>query len=257
MGTDGMSTNDVGIDTVITIGFRGQDLPLDVETGVIPNSPLLNFSDSPFVDDDSWAEPPRAADRRLRIAAIVLGLGVVAIAFFILGARIAKSRVVTPVAGAFGGRAAGGFGGAGLGFGGRSRAAQPTIGKVTKVDGNTVTMTNTDGTTVIVNLAEDTSIGRRKTQPAKNIKIGDEISVRGVTGDDGAIAATAATVGDIEPSANPAGALGLGSGVGNGVLGGSAALSSQVLAGQGGSEPAASGSVSATTVPSLGGLLPG
>jgi hypothetical protein len=80
MGTDGMSTNDVGIDTVKTIGFRGQDLPLDVDTGVIPSSPLLNFSDSPFVDDDSWAEPPRAADRRLRIAAIVLGLGVVAIA---------------------------------------------------------------------------------------------------------------------------------------------------------------------------------
>ncbi len=241
---------------------------------------MLNFSDSPFVDDDSWAEPPRAADRRLQIAAVALGLGVVALTFFTLGARVGKSRAAaTPVAGGLGGlggRGAGGFGGgAPGGFGGRSRALLPTVGKVTKVDGNTITMLSADGSTVTVNLADDTSIGRRKTQSAKNIAVGDEISVRGATGDDGSITATAATVGDVEPSAIPTGAGTSGGGFGNGTGVGAGAQNPGVSEGGGGAtgavvavdappgaatvagSPLTADQGSPTTAPSLGGLLPG
>ena len=260
-----------------------------VDVPATSNASLLNFSDSPFVDDDSWAEPPRAADRRLQIAAVLLGLGVVAMGFFTLGARMGKSRAATPAVGAgvFGGRGAGGFAGAGGGggFGGRSRALLPTVGKVTKVDGNTITMTSSDGTIVLFTLADDTSIGRRKKQGAKNIAVGDEISVRGATAADGSITATVATVGDVEPSLNPtagtsgigglgAGGFGTSDGVGGsfgvpaqgdlGVPASKAAVPVQgdagasVVTGSGSSAGAVSNDpLSATTVPTLGGLLPG
>jgi hypothetical protein len=241
-------------DTMQTDSMETQASSTDRDERLAVNTSLLNFSDSPFVDDDSWAEPPRAADRRLQIAAVLLGLGVVAIGFFTLGARIGKSRAATPTVGpgAFGGRGAGGFGGAaGAGFGGRSRALLPTIGKVTKVDGNIITMTSADGTTVVVNLADDTSIGRRKTQDAKNIAVGDDISVRGATADDGSITATAATVGDVEPSVLPA--AGLGVGIAGGVVSPSSVTSASGVA----PSNIASEAVPSTTVPTLGGLLPG
>jgi Domain of unknown function (DUF5666) len=225
---------------------------------------LLNFSDSPFVDDDSWAEPPRAADRRLQIAAVALGLGVVALTFFTIGAKVGKGRAATPAVGlgaGFGGRGAGGIGGiGGAGAGaGRARSLLPTIGKVTKIDESTITMIGSDGTTVIVNLAEDTSIGRRKTQRPKDISVGDEISVRGATGDDGAITATALTVGDVEPSIIPGGA----GAVGAGGFGGAGAQPNIVTPGATELTPSASAPPSATelvppsTTPTLGGLLPG
>jgi Domain of unknown function (DUF5666) len=270
--------------TMRTDGREPNARETDSDAATSSSNSLLNFSDSPFVDDDSWAEPPRAADRRLQIAAVMLGLGVMAIGFFTLGANMGKNSAATPTAGpgALGGRGAG-FGGTGLGgaggaggggFGGRTRALLPTIGKVTNIDGNTITMTSADGTTVVVTLAEDTSIGRRKKQGAKNIAVGDDISVRGATAEDGSITATAATVGDVEPSAVPAaGAIGAGGtggagGVGRGADG--SAVADPAQSGVGGVTPsvavAGSGlgiSVApnepspATTVPSLGGLLPG
>ena len=203
MGTGATVVEDVGMQGGGTQGRKADDV-----TGSIPNSSLLSFSDSPFLDDDSWAEPPRAADRRLKIAAAALGLSVLALTFFTLGAKLGKSR----------------------------------------------------GTTVVVLLAGDTSVGRRKKQTAKNIAVGDEISVRGVTGDDGSIAATAATVGDIEIAAVP---TGIASGAGQlGVdpltpaqadVGSAVATSSVAVAGA----TAAGGLLPSTTLPTLGGLLPG
>jgi hypothetical protein len=235
----------------------------------VVNQSILSFSDSPFLDDDSWAQAPRAADRRLQIAAVVLAFGVVALTFFAFGARIGKSRAAASATppGAFGARGAGGFGGIGGasgGFGGRARSFLPTTGKVTKIDGNTITLSTADGAVVMVNLADDTSIGRRKIQRAKDISVGDEISVRGVTGDDGSISATAATLGDLEPSLVPSGASAAASG-GIGGLGGGAV--SPIQPGDGlTSLTRTAGSVvatptndtlSSTTLPSLGGLLPG
>jgi hypothetical protein len=231
------------------------------------NQSILSFSDSPFLDDDSWAQAPRAADRRLQIAAIALGLGVVALTFFAIGARIGKSRATATAPGAFGARGAGGFGGIGAtpgGFGGRARSFLPTTGKVTKIDGNTITLTTTEGATVLVNLADDTSIGRRKIQPAKDITVGDEISVRGVTGDDGTISATAATLGDLEPSLIPSGANTSAAGGTGGLIGGavSSIQPTDGLTNVGGtaalgSAAAINDPLSTTTLPSLGGLLPG
>lgn len=87
-------------------------------------------------------------------------------------------------------------------------------GTVTKVNGNSITMVSADDSTIMVSLGDETSIGRRKTQAAKSIVVGDQISVRGVTGDDGSIAVTAATLGDVEPSAIPAGLIGGATGTG-------------------------------------------
>jgi Domain of unknown function (DUF5666) len=270
--------------TMRTDGREPNALGTNGDAATSSSNSLFNFSDSPFVDDDSWAEPPRAADRRLQIAAVMLGLGVMAIGFFTLGAKMGKNSAATPTAGpgALGGRGAGfggaGFGGAGAGgggFGGRARALLPTIGKVTNIDGSTITMTSTDGTTVVVTLAEDTSIGRRKKQGVKNIAVGDDISVRGATAEDGSITATAATVGDVEPSAVPAaGAIGAGGARGAGGAGGvsgadGSAVADPAQSGVGGVTPAAvAGSgleisvapnepLPPTSVPSLGGLLPG
>jgi hypothetical protein len=259
-----MPTDNKRADSMFT-----EDSLVDSDVARSASQSILSFSDSPFLDDDSWAQAPRAADRRLQIAVVVLGLGVVALTFFAIGARIGKSRAAdsTNPSGVFGARGAGGFGGIGGvpgGFGGRARSFLPTTGKVTKIDGSTITLTSTDGAIVVVNLADDTSIGRRKNQRAKDITVGDEISVRGETGDDGSISATAATVGDLEPSLIPSTANSPAAG---GVSGLGGAAASPVEPGNGptnstgtavlGSAAPANDTLSTTTLPSLGGLLPG
>lgn len=182
----------------------------------------IDFHSDPFVDDDSWAQPPRAADRRLKFAAVALGLALVSIGGFAAGAKVQKSRASTTGAGAggaagFGGRGAGGAGfpagafpGGGTFGGGRNR---PTTGTVSKVDGNVITLTKADGTEVTVTLSSDASIGRRTTEAATAIVAGERISVTGATAEDGSIAATGATVGDLEVTVAPG--TGTGSGTDN------------------------------------------
>jgi hypothetical protein len=75
------------------------------------------------VDDDSWATPRPAADRRLKIIASGFAIALVALGGFTLGAKVGKDRATTTApAGGLGlglGRGGlGGLGGGGLGTGG-------------------------------------------------------------------------------------------------------------------------------------------
>ena len=87
----------------------------------------LGYSPDEFVDDDSWAKPRPRQNKRLVYIAGTMGVLLVGLGTFSLGAKLGKDSTTTGtggtarggLAGAFGG--AGGFGGAGAGgFGGRN-----------------------------------------------------------------------------------------------------------------------------------------
>jgi hypothetical protein len=151
------------------------------------------------------------------------------------------------------------------GAGGRGRSLLPIVGKVTKVDGKTISMTASDGSTLVVSLADDPSLGRRKKAKLNDIAVGDAIAVRGSTGDDGVLVATAATVGDVEPAAIPGGVLGgvtaggdprAGTPIDQAVAGSAAALADSRSNPSAIPPATASESSIPTTTPGLGGLLP-
>lgn len=71
----------------------------------------------------------------------------------------------------------GGQGGPGGGQGGRPMNL--TIGTITKVDGSTVTIKTTSGTTVKATIGSDTNVNITKTGSIKDLAKGDEIVVNG------------------------------------------------------------------------------
>lgn len=97
-------------------------------------------------------------------------------------------------------------------------ASSDVRGKVTKVDGSSLTITKTDGSTVTVTLASSTQIGRRTSAAADDVAVGADVVVSGVAALDGAVAADAVTLGDlpseptttVEPGATPTTAARLG-----------------------------------------------
>lgn len=70
----------------------------------------------------------------------------------------------------------GGPGGGGSGGGGPQNL---TIGTITKVDGNTVTIKTTSGTTVKATIGSDTNVNVTKTGSVKDLAKGDQIVVNG------------------------------------------------------------------------------
>ena len=95
-----------------------------------PIQSALGYSPDEFVDDDSWAKPRPRGNRRLVGTAATMGVLLVGLGTFTLGAKLGKDSTKTSTGGsarnafaaAFGGAGGfGGFGGApGGGFGGRS-----------------------------------------------------------------------------------------------------------------------------------------
>ena len=73
--------------------------------------------------------------------------------------------------------------------------ADPTIGTVTKLDGTTLTVTNAEGTSITVSTDESTSVRRSRPATLADLKQGEEVTITGETGADGAIAASEITVG--------------------------------------------------------------
>jgi len=59
------------------------------------------------------------------------------------------------------------------------RPVNLTIGKITKVDGNTVTIKTTSGSTVKATIGSDTTVNISKTGSVKDLAKGDEIVVNG------------------------------------------------------------------------------
>ncbi len=181
-------------------------------------------------DDAEWAAPRPAADRRLKVVAVLLGLTLLSLGMFSFGARIGKSRASVSPAG-FGGRGgfgAGGFGGGGFGGGsGRTAGttdplaallspdpganvaapnsgtapANPTMrGTISAITGSTFTITKADGTSIIVNLQPSTAIGKRTSAATSSLKQGDLIEVTGLAGTDGRLLADSVTIGDLAPA---------------------------------------------------------
>src|SRR6476661_7433106 len=106
-------------------------------------------------------------------------------------------------AGAQGSGGGGGFfgGGGGAGTGGQGGAAgagarRGATGTVTKVDGNTITMTDQQGKTVTVNLANDTPIVKTALGTTSDIKTGTRILVTGTRSGDN-VSATQITIADM------------------------------------------------------------
>jgi hypothetical protein len=105
-----------------------------------------------------------------------------------------------------GGGGGGGFFGAGGGAGtggGQAGAAgagarRGATGTVTKVDGNTITMTDQQGKTVTVNLANDTPIVKTTLGTTGDIKTGTRILVTGTRSGDN-VSATQITIADMPP----------------------------------------------------------
>jgi hypothetical protein len=197
-----------------------------MSTDLLPSAESVDF-----VDDDSWAQPRAQAGRGWRVFAGLLALTILGIGFFTFGVKYQRSRpaAATGGAGAFGRNFPGGLGGAGFpGAGGTGSATgsggatSPDLtailgqltgdtstaaagssgtavrGKVTKVDGTTLTITKSDGSTVTVTLSSETQVGRRSVAAASDVVAGADVLVSGpALGADGAVAADEITLGDL------------------------------------------------------------
>ncbi len=177
----------------------------------------------------------RRSRRRLsgvRVALLVaLGVG----AGFVVGVQLQKdqggsSSSASTASGAtglsgfasrFGGGGAGGAGGARAAAGGTGGAAGgaagggvgggATVGQVKLIDGTNVYVTDTSGNTVKVATTGST-ISKSQPGAVTDLAIGDTVIVRGATGSDGTVAATAIT--DSGAGATAGGGFGRGSGQG-------------------------------------------
>jgi hypothetical protein len=74
--------------------------------------------------------------------------------------------------------AAGGFTG-GAGGNGARAGARGAVGSITKVDGNTLTVTTAQGDTITVNIADNTPIEKQAAGTKSDLKVGTQILVTG------------------------------------------------------------------------------
>ena len=136
----------------------------------------------------------------LRVALLVaLGVG----AGFLVGVQLQKDQApgsVSTATGAGGFAARAGFGGVGAAAGARTAtpgagggaAGGSTIGQVKLIDGTNVYVTDTSGNVVKVATTGST-ISKSAPATVTDLAIGDTVIVRGATGSDGTVAATAIT----------------------------------------------------------------
>jgi Domain of unknown function (DUF5666) len=156
---------------------------------IIPTEELL--STSPFEDDlaERLAAAPRR--RRMPVATVVLGAGVLLVAGFAAGVRAdrqwgASSRESAPSLGQFAARGGGqGF----QGLGQRAADANATTGTVRLVDGDTVYVQTTSGI-VRVRTNASTKVTVAKKATAKDLRTGSRVVVHGTPAQDGTVTAT-------------------------------------------------------------------
>ena len=164
----------------------------------------------PYDDGEEPDFTPRPRKRAHRLTYVLGGLALVAIGT-LGGIAIQKhedrgsattASATGATAGAFaGGRGAGGAPGAG-GGGGGAGGAGATVGTVKLIDGSNIYVTEANGT--VVKVAVNAASQLTKTDPAtiKDITPGESVIVRGATGTDGSVTATAVTA---SPAASAAG----------------------------------------------------
>ena len=135
------------------------------------------------------------------IVAVVVGGG----AFF-GGMQYQKSVVAVAVKQTAG---AGNFGARGTRAGGAGFAGQPgsrpVSGDVLSVDGNSVTVKLTDGSSKIVILSQSSVISKSTMGSVADLKVGDRLMVFGQTNSDGSVTATSVQINTIMPGASGSG----------------------------------------------------
>jgi hypothetical protein len=190
---------------------------------------------TPLPGDDQRL-PPRSRRRWLNPgSAALLALVIGAIGFYV-GVRVEKSRANTTSAAAGGFAARTGATGAATGGAGQSSAATSagtaaggfpagglaggpggggSAGTVASVDGRTLVLKETAGDTVTVKLTSATKVTKSKAVGHGQIRPGDAITVSGVTGGRGAIAAASVSDTGAASSAGYSGTTGSNSGAGS------------------------------------------
>lgn len=157
--------------------------------------------------DDLDLEP--ATTRRIHPLTASLLVALVAVGAFAGGVAVQKSKgTAASVAGLPGGLGArgafgefpGGPGGAGVGGaatgtgGGTGAAASAAvIGQVVSISGNTLTIKNFGGKTVVVHLPAGTTVSKTTSTSLSSLSAGTTVSVAGTTAADGSVTATAIT----------------------------------------------------------------
>ncbi len=208
------------------------------QTAVIPAPPAPDpeAADAGF---DDFEELPARPRRRL---ATPVNLGLLAVlvvaAGFIAGVLVEKGQMSSASTGGGAGagrRAAAGGGAAGTGTGaGRAGAAAAgaTIGTVSTLNGRTLYVTDTQGTTIKVIPASSATVIRTATSPVSAIHPGDTVIVQGVKGSDGSV--TASSIRATAPNAAGGGFGGLGAAAAGGTASRAGAGSGAAAGGGGG-----------------------
>jgi hypothetical protein len=163
--------------------------------------------------DDAWPTAGPTKGLRVRLPIAIAALAVVAFGGVAAGATLKKSPSSTVQAGAVGANRANGAAGAtgtngatgtaGGRFGGPGGGV---AGTVSKIEGNTITVTQRDGTTATVVVPSGTTISKTVSGALSDLTAGTSIAVRGTTAD-GKTTAESVTI-------NPANGAGGGPGFG-------------------------------------------
>lgn len=134
--------------------------------------------------------PPTKVRRRGKVDkwTRILGVAVVLLLVFNLGVRLghaSRPKAAAPAGGAGAGASAGtGAGGGGAGTG----AAKPTAtGTIKAVDGNTIYVSQPDGTTKKVNANDSTRFSRDVPAELRDLQPGDRVTVEGPAEKDGTV----------------------------------------------------------------------
>jgi hypothetical protein len=140
--------------------------------------------------DDAWPAAGPSKGLRIRLPIAVAALAVVAFGGVAAGAALKKpaSNTVAQSGAVRGNRANGTNGAAGTnGANGAAGRFGPggggVFGTVTKVEGNTVTVSQRDGTTSTVEVPSGTTIEKTVSGSLADLKPGTSIAVRGTTAD--------------------------------------------------------------------------
>ena len=171
--------------------------------------------------DDAWPTAGPTKGLRVRLPIAVAALAVVAFGGVAAGATLKKAPTSTVQAGAVGANrgtgtrangatgsngAAGTNGATGTAGGRFGGLGGGVVGTVSKVEGNTITVTQRDGTTSTVVVPSGTTISKTVSGALSDLTAGTTIAVRGTTAD-GKTTAESVTI-------NPANGLGGGPGFG-------------------------------------------
>jgi len=204
---------------LMNVGGRHEDPTNAFPTGSVAGSPFadgllegssVDLGEDPFDDDLTNQLKARTPLKLTSRTTLALSGVVLVVAGFIGGVLVQKNfGTTTPAAnnrsGAFAngfggtggaggaGTGGGGNGGAAAGTGGAAAGRNATTGTVKFIDGTTIYLTGSDGSTITVKTSSTTAVRVQQTGTAKDIPVGATVVVQGTADADGIITATQVT----------------------------------------------------------------